>query len=137
MANVPFQTDLKKDFRHLLELITARDEAYDNYCALRIAQKSVLKYEADLNNLDEVTQSLEHFREYCLAVLLLDFVGVHLVSLNKVEEKIYISALNERLAKLQKQAADTKQDKEVQDKLKNEIGRIKAMLVDVKLACRD
>ncbi len=137
MTKLPIQTDLRKDFRHLLELITGKEEAYDNYCALKMAQKSVLKYDGDLNNLENIMQSLEYFREYCLSILLLDFIDVNLVPLNKVEVEIYTAALNERLARFQKQAADMKQDKETLDRLNHEIGFIKAMLVDAKLAFRD
>ena len=136
MTNVTIQTDLKKDLRNLLELITVKDQAYENYCALKIAQKSVLKYDFEHTDLKKVIQSLERFREYCLSMLLLNFVEVSLVPLNKVEEEIYISALDERLADLQKKASDTKQGKEVREKLTDEIGAIKNMLVDVKLACR-
>jgi len=136
MAKVPFETDLKKDFRNLQELITVKGEAYDNYCAIKLAQKSVLKHELGHLELEKVMRSLEHFREYTFSVLLLDFVGVNLVPLNKAEEEIYMSALNERLAKLEKKAADPKQDKLVLDKLNHEIEMIRTMLVDVQLACR-
>ena len=133
MTKLPFQTKMKKDFRNLQESILIKDEAYDNYCALRLAQKSVLEHGVSEMKLEEVMNSLECFKEYSIAVLLLDFVGVNVITLNKVETEVYISVLKEKHAMLKGKASDMKHDKEKLDELKDEIWGVEKMLLAVKV----
>ncbi len=133
MTNLNFQTELKKDFYEVQESITTKHDAYDYYCALKIAEKSIVRYHSSDMLLKNMVYSLEKLREYFLSIMLLDFMDVSLITLNNVESKIYTTALNGRLAKLEKELTAGKVKKEALEGHKDEIQLIKIMLDDVRL----
>ncbi len=129
MAKLTFQDELKKDFYELQASIIIKGEAHDYYCALRMAQKGILRYDLDGDNLENAIYALEKLRAYFMNILLLKHFKVNILSLNSAEGEIYVSALNDRLTKL-KDTIPVGKDKKILEGHKDEIRIIQLMLAE-------
>ena len=99
---------------------------------MKIAQQSIVKFGSDPLALENILYSLEKLRGYFLNILLLDFMDVSVITLNRVESGIYINALQKRLSVLKVKLSGGKLEKKAAGKLKDEVELIKIMLMDVK-----
>ncbi len=129
MTKLTFQDELKKDFYELQESIIIKQEAYEYYCALRMAQKGIVRYDVEGDDLENAIYALEKLREYFMGILLLKDFKMNLLSLNSVEGEMYVSALNDKLAKL-KSTIPVGKDKQTLEAHKDKIRIIQLMLAE-------